>query len=100
MNVDLNVKVWIHAMGSYYSGLVVAHGKASIVRHDCQSGAIVGKQPARVQVRYTSGAGKSRDKWVNYDLASQTYRAPHETFPLVAGDLPQPAGARALQARR
>jgi hypothetical protein len=69
-------------MGSYYAGEVTK------------------KTASRVLVTYTSGAGKTRDKWVSLDPASGKYiNNKHETlFPLVAGDQPKPLGARARAA--
>lgn len=75
---NVNDAVWIHAMGSYYAGTVTK------------------KTDKRLLVSYTSGAGKTREKWVTLDEGSQQYiNSKHETsFPLVAGAQPKPAGAR------
>lgn len=75
------MKVWIHAMGSYYAGQVVK------------------LTPVRALVEYTSGAGKTRQKWVSYDpQRSAYYSGTHDAFPLVDGAQPQPAGARQQRA--
>ena len=76
--MELNKKVWLHAMGSYYAGTVV---KATATRR---------------LVRYTSGAGKTREKWVTLDAATGHYvNSKYEKlFPVVDGAQPKPAGAR------
>lgn len=77
-------KVWIHAMGSYYGGIIIK------------------TTDKRALVEYTSGAGKTRQKWVTFDAKTQKYiNSKYETnFPLVDGDQPQPKGARATTNER
>jgi len=81
--MQVNDKVWVHAMGSYYAGEVVKI------------------TPKRVTVRYTSGAGKTRDKAVAWDPAigayAEKYCANFPVRPVVDGE-PKPRGARQLQA--
>lgn len=73
-------KVWIHAMGSYYPGVIVR------------------ETPTRVLVSYTSGAGNTREKWATWEPHTGTFiNSKYEpSFPLVDGNLPQPKGARQL----
>lgn len=76
--MELNQKVWIHAMGSYYAGTVVK------------------VTATRLLVRYTSGAEKTREKWVTYDAEMGRYiNSKYEkNFPVVDGAHRKPAGAR------
>jgi hypothetical protein len=81
--MDVGSKVWIHAMGSYYAGEIVQ------------------KTAQRVRVQYTSGAGKTRDKWATLDLASGKYinNRGEAAYPLMDGAEPRPRGARAQRSQ-
>jgi hypothetical protein len=72
MNTQIGNKVWVYAMGSYYAGTIVKHGTKTI-----------DSKPQRVQVEYTSGAGKTRQKWLNAQDNGQYAEKYLTEFPLV-----------------
>lgn len=74
-------KVWIHAMGTYYAGDVVK------------------LTDKRATVRYTSGAGKEREKAIPFNPETKVYHEKYQArFPLVpiVDGVAAPRGARQL----